>query len=264
MPHPKSLIESIRQQIERSYPSSNGFFYEFETRLIESPMRVFPDITVRNRDKQIVCLVEIGYTRPEKLKEYRSRLGIADVRWYAKDGELITEWEQTIEIVKLEYQPDERETFYYVLMISDVVCDRCLTEIRSGLDPDLTLEEAIEEASEATYSHVWISDCNRGLAITFCDKCAGPAWIDYSGSDELRFMLSAEDLGNLDDFIRLNKRSRYEEVDVLLSIGKLPYQRPEIKHWPQLASGSEQIESFIAEHFGPLEIDFSRMAAMEW
>jgi len=42
-----------------------------------------PDILVLDFDGRLLCVVEIGYTRPEKLGRYQA-LGIPDVRWYAK------------------------------------------------------------------------------------------------------------------------------------------------------------------------------------
>jgi len=47
-----------------------------------------PDIMVFDDTGLIVCCVEIGYTRRAKLKKY-NELGISDVRWYSKDGDLI-------------------------------------------------------------------------------------------------------------------------------------------------------------------------------
>ena len=45
--------------------------------------RMAPDILVLDFDGRLLCVVEIGYTRPEKLGRYQA-LGIPDVRWYAK------------------------------------------------------------------------------------------------------------------------------------------------------------------------------------
>jgi hypothetical protein len=48
---------------------------------------MLPDIQVVDEGGAVHCVVEVGYTRPEKLTRYRA-LGIPDVRWYAKDGTL--------------------------------------------------------------------------------------------------------------------------------------------------------------------------------
>lgn len=84
MSHPAELIQRIRALLERDYDPSQ-FAYDIEKAIPST--RLYPDIVVR-RGAQIVCAVEIGYTRPEKLTAYRRKLKIPDVRWYDKQGRL--------------------------------------------------------------------------------------------------------------------------------------------------------------------------------
>ncbi len=55
-----------------------------------------PDIQVL-RDGKPVCVVEIAYTKPDKIKTYRE-LGIPDIRWYSSKLELIEQWHYPYEI----------------------------------------------------------------------------------------------------------------------------------------------------------------------
>lgn len=85
MGHPQLLLNRIQVELEFQYPSSE-FDYQFEVALPENP-RFRPDIIVwRRSPRELVCIVEIGYTRPEKLVIYQS-LGV-DCRWYSKEGVL--------------------------------------------------------------------------------------------------------------------------------------------------------------------------------
>jgi hypothetical protein len=84
--HDPTLIRGICDLLEREYSPA---LYDY---VIEKPIlgtRMFPDIAiVKKSSKKIVCVVEIGYTRPEKLTAYRRELKIPDVRWYDKQGVL--------------------------------------------------------------------------------------------------------------------------------------------------------------------------------
>lgn len=85
MSHPPALLAAIRSLLESDYPSS-AFRYTIEKVLPGT--RLFPDITVRGATGAVVCVAEIGYTRPEKLTAYKTTHHIPDVRWYDKRGTL--------------------------------------------------------------------------------------------------------------------------------------------------------------------------------
>jgi hypothetical protein len=84
--HSRQLLDSIAEKVLLDYPQERGFSIEFEAYLPNIAYRMEPDIWI-HQDGEVICVVEIGYTRPEKLSRYKE-LGIPDVRWYAKDGEL--------------------------------------------------------------------------------------------------------------------------------------------------------------------------------
>jgi hypothetical protein len=85
MPHSAELIETVRRLIERDYPSTQ-YVYRIERGIPGTGMR--PDIMVCDQAGGVFCVVEIGYTLPEKLTAYRDDLKIPDVRWYDKQGRL--------------------------------------------------------------------------------------------------------------------------------------------------------------------------------
>src|SRR5262245_30308889 len=84
MGHPRRLLDDIAAHVTRTWPTSAGYVLHYE-RSLKGARRMMPDIQVVDSTGVVRCVVEIGYTRPEKLKAYRE-LGIADVRWYDKQG----------------------------------------------------------------------------------------------------------------------------------------------------------------------------------
>jgi len=98
MGHPKKLLQEIADKLRSDY-FEEDYEYAYEIslkkKMAKAPKGVMPDIIVTRiqdlspqQKKGVVCVVEIGYTRPEKLEEYR-RVGIPDIRWYSKKGALI-------------------------------------------------------------------------------------------------------------------------------------------------------------------------------
>jgi hypothetical protein len=85
MGHPKALIEMVAADVRRTYPEPK-FRYVYEKGLKLTDRRNQPDIQVF-KDSTLVCVFEIGYTRPEKLKLYHEQ-EIKDIRWYDKKGRL--------------------------------------------------------------------------------------------------------------------------------------------------------------------------------
>lgn len=83
MGHGSDLLEKISGKLRREYPEP-PYRYEYEKRIDGTQWE--PDILI-----SLICVVEIGYTRPEKLAAYRDELLIDDVRWYSKDGQLHAE-----------------------------------------------------------------------------------------------------------------------------------------------------------------------------
>ncbi len=91
MSHPPELIQKILALIQRDYrPSDHA--YRLEMSIPNLQAKFLPDIAVYRKggkDERVtlVCVVEIGYTRPEKLAAY-CEAKIPDVRWYDKAGNL--------------------------------------------------------------------------------------------------------------------------------------------------------------------------------
>jgi hypothetical protein len=85
MGHSKELLEMIAADVRRTYPEpEHRFVYEKGLKLTD--FRNQPDIQIF-RGATLVCVVEIGYTRPDKLKHYHEH-EIGDIRWYDKKGRL--------------------------------------------------------------------------------------------------------------------------------------------------------------------------------
>jgi hypothetical protein len=176
MPHPKSLLDSIRRELERDYPPSQFAYFEEQTLKEISGPRMMPDFAVRDGESQeLVCLVEIGYTRPEKLQAYR-RLGISDVRWYSKAGQLITDHEYTV--ITRQYVPPVQEKFFHFFCVErDVPYCQCRDEILPWLlEEGLSTEEAelslYEDSDNWTVhiSHAWIGH-QHFVMLQYCDEC---------------------------------------------------------------------------------------------
>ncbi len=87
--HPEELLEECVMHLEETFPVDK-YVYIFEQRLPNT--RFIPDILVVSlEDTKVVCIVEVGYTRPEKLAAYIER-GVPDVRWYSKDMVLLSHY----------------------------------------------------------------------------------------------------------------------------------------------------------------------------
>jgi hypothetical protein len=83
MAHPPELIQKILELVKRDYRAQR-YRYRIEKGIRNGLM---PDISIYE-DGNLICVVEIGYTRPEKLIAYCEELKIPDVRWYDKAGNL--------------------------------------------------------------------------------------------------------------------------------------------------------------------------------
>lgn len=86
MSHPVELLDAIEAMLRARYPLSR-YRYVREAPLM-GDRHYQPDIQVFTFAGALQCVVEVGYTRPEKLRHYEG-LAIPDIRWYAKDGRLV-------------------------------------------------------------------------------------------------------------------------------------------------------------------------------
>lgn len=211
MPHPPALISNILGHVMQSY-TGKDVAVEIEKKLPLSNRLVYPDIQVF-LSGVLVCVVEIGYTRPEKIKLYRD-MGIKDIRWYSKDGELINHnIENKVEVVK--FVPDKSTTFK-CLKITDsdgLMCAidkdqhnrECFVERTHELIATclhLHGTRAIKkvygdtwasELPEDCYGHIIASDNGQDAFIVWsCDYC-GKSFVEYEFPYEYIDLLDYKD-----------------------------------------------------------------------
>jgi hypothetical protein len=81
MGHKTETLQAITGLLEKDYPRAM-FRYGYERERIYTGLKMFPDVQIYEGRANIpICVVEIGYTRPEKLAHYKE-IGIRDIRWY--------------------------------------------------------------------------------------------------------------------------------------------------------------------------------------
>lgn len=165
MSHPRTLIESILSKVQEDYPQPT------HSVVVEKSIpgtRVMPDLQIL-RDGEIVCVVEIGYTRPEKLTLYTA-LGIPDVRWYDKEGVLHTPLERTTRVEKVVFNPDGQLYIYELDDCIDCQSDDC----NAAFDEEGLTEEQIFEIYDHLSDDVhttFVIFGDKCWLICFCDKC---------------------------------------------------------------------------------------------
>lgn len=192
MSHSAELIQSVRRLLENDYPA-HQYKYTIESAIPGT--RMMPDIQVRDALGSLVCVTEIGYTRPEKLTAYRKQLKIPDVRWYDKAGNLHADVEERVIRVSIQQQP---VGFFAVYRIYDMVeCRNESCESIAMVECDLTVKEleGPEPLSDEVCEKAWevsncmcmdvttvvVTDYARVWFICYCDKC-GDTWDAATGS----------------------------------------------------------------------------------
>jgi hypothetical protein len=123
MAHKTETLARVVALLEKEYPQSI-FKYLLDTKRFMGT-RIFPDVQVfsPNNPTVPVCVVEVGYTRPEKLHHYKQQ-GIPDVRWYGRDsGVLYSEGDvkpitHTIK-VKYDFKPNPMDIWHRVTVTDD-------------------------------------------------------------------------------------------------------------------------------------------------
>lgn len=139
---------------------------------------MFPDIQVRDRQGQIQCAIEIGYTRPEKLTAYRQKFKIPDVRWYDKQGNLHADVTERIVRVSMQLVPEGEFTIWEAY--AEVPCyeDDCTGPMPPEEELDLeeheSYEDYYEDWQEECHSYVWtlaVTNYSFVWIVSYCDKC---------------------------------------------------------------------------------------------
>ncbi len=168
MSHPAELIAAILAQVEADYPPE-AHAYAIE-RMIPGT-RYMPDILVSSTGGRMLCAVEIGYTRPEKLTGYRA-LGISDVRWYDKQGELHPGWETKAvraEVRISGLEPDEVAVYD---LFDEIDCPDCHWCGPCGcVHGDESCQYPGCELPFEFVHAVLVTDYQRFWLQAFCDKC---------------------------------------------------------------------------------------------
>jgi hypothetical protein len=180
MPHPAGLIQKISRLVEQDYPRET---HQYQVETLIPKTRMFPDILVRDRDDNMLCAVEIGYTRPEKLTAYRDELKIPDVRWYDKQGRLHADVKEVAVSLTVSAEP---ACLLHAYDLRDVIsCPGC----EEGVEADISAsaeegtvlgEREMDLLFDATSDAVLttlLTDHVRAWFPCFCDKCGG-TWLD--------------------------------------------------------------------------------------
>jgi hypothetical protein len=197
MSHPRELIDRIASHLAVEYPR-DLFHYVFESALRGTRMQ--PDIQITQGGVP-VCVVEIGYTRPEKLTAYRQHYRIPDVRWYDKTGRLHADVEARVIQVAVTLAPPAvvylYETVAQVPCIAcpDLYADSGLRRIpdtrydryvrRYGLDAADDREEATSNAEYEETSTLVVTDYLKAWLPTVCDRCGRSWFADLQDDAEL-------------------------------------------------------------------------------
>lgn len=186
MSHPRSLLDAIVTKLASEYPS-DVYEYAFERRLklkgTSAAHVMLPDILI-SREGNPVCAVEIGYTRPEKLTAYR-KAGIADVRWYDKQGDLHADVVERVVQVLLRVRPKGDVSIYTIE--DQVQCEFCPGAwMRSPevleryarrfciVDFDTTRHAELDDERQDVMTWA-VTDHARVWLPSSCDKC-GKSW----------------------------------------------------------------------------------------
>jgi len=234
MSHALDLMERFLTMIKKDYLPELGFQYSIDEKLRASDKNIRPDIQVIDKVGHVVCVVEIGYTRPEKLTLYHE-IGIKDVRWYSKDGQIVNPHERIHEVL-VRYYPEfpEEEVWREVDLNQDsgLICESCLEIYRSEEHlekcqvPDkqlneieynnkdeevnhLAFERYLEEAD--IFGELW---CNgaRWFCIWLCDECGG---VGFMTGDELKNNIFWDDFMDVEGCLSYDKflEQHFEELN---------------------------------------------------
>lgn len=220
MSHSAELIELIAAEVRKTYPPERGFSYVIEQRIAGIARVMMPDIQVLNEAGKVVCAVEIGYTRPEKLTAYRTELGIEDVRWYDKAGRLHGDV-TVVTTIRREVVEPAGGIVFRTIPVTGMVCHNCVEQFTQTPDPDewygdgppeaMDHDSAIEAACEETFGDV-IDNGVRMAALVTCEACEA-SWIE---TDAIELACAMWDPGDFADQWLQLKRRPIDEISRML------------------------------------------------
>jgi hypothetical protein len=263
--HPKELIDDIVSAIKDDYPPRD---YRITTEKALPGTRYFPDVAVFDRADRVVAVIEIGYTRPEKLTAYRE-MGIADIRWYDKGGNNhgVT---RTVHYLA-EVQPSGVvEVYRFDELIGCHDAEDCAAELafldrlleryerRFGSTGPKDLKrfyrrwEAALEDNVAGVETLVATDGAVIASASFCDKC-GSTWISNpEEAEEIAVLIGADILDAGRAFKRDHRvQSGSWQAAVSLIEGhfgqRLDYRRDSTPIDPDAPS----VSAVVRAHFSP-------------
>lgn len=203
MSHSYDLLDSFLKEIQKSYPSDLGYEYIIEERLKGSRIDIQPDIQVVDKAGHVICVVEVGYTRPEKIALYKELL-IPDIRWYSKDGKFVNPHEHIhmteTRIIYYEEIPEEetwREVDLNDWSLSLLICENCF-QTRYEVVKSEAYQKPDDQDVEVDYDkndpkifdkakEMWLDDasifgelwCNgsRWFCVWLCDECGNTGFM---------------------------------------------------------------------------------------
>jgi hypothetical protein len=220
-------MKSFLTKIKKDYLPKLGYKYLIEEKLKGTEIDIQPDIQVIDDAGHVICVVEIGYTRPEKIALYK-KLKIPDIRWYSKDGQFVNPHEHIhMTEVRVNYYHEfpKEETWREVDLdeVSNLICVPCLKgnyiekysekyqipeeqedEINYDDYEDMEVfgqayEEWFKEAS--IFGELW---CNgaRWFCVWLCDECGGTSFMT---GDQLKDSVFWHDFANQAGFFSYDK-----------------------------------------------------------
>jgi hypothetical protein len=275
MSHPKELIDKFVSIMEESYSRREGYTYKIEERIESHKPLIYPDIQVHDKDHRLVSVVEIGYTRPEKIKMYRE-LGVTDIRWYSKAGELINS-EEKILIVKTKHIPHEDELFYRLDIEFDrgiLQCEKCGNDLGDWESKENKDIDILDEISCATVGELW---CNRlrGICVYYCDNCDNSN-IHIAGEDMVEQIIWGLDINDYHKYIYEHMLSRNRHISESLYLKNISEEKRSVFLDHDTLNGTYNryidepyVASFdvLADHIKikyDIDLDYAKIKDLAW
>jgi hypothetical protein len=201
----------IKALLEKDYAPDEHIFLDDKPIAVQVPGQFKsrrPDFQVVKNGK-ILCAVEIGYTDPEKISLYE-KLKIPDIRWYQKDGRLVTKHKREQRLIVRSYSV----TPFCGFRVKAIRCGHCCDPRNANSpihdmrrrpekdsdDYDIWCEEFEELLCQETFGLAVNNGRFHGL-IWYCDRCddGGIYSADETSLGETIFSCN-EDLPNINDY----------------------------------------------------------------
>lgn len=285
MSHASDLIDNFLKEIKKSYPSESGYQYIIEQRLKVGGIDIQPDIQVIDQAGNVICVVEIGYTRPEKLAQYIA-LKIPDIQWWSKDGEFLNPHEHihTTEARIIYHDVIPEEAIWREVDLNEtnsLICSNCF-ETQYIIEKSDTYQIPIEQHVEIHYEkddpkiyervmNSYLEDapifgelwCNgaRWFCVWLCDECG---YIDFITGDTVEADLiwadfvpnGSSSFSYYDEFLKRHYgelRSAYDRMDMIEQVIRRALYCDLKKKAP-----FEELQEYISDIYG-YEIEYGKL-----